>query len=160
MIEQKLLLVDDQPANLVSLEAVLEGEGRTLIKAYSGQEALKILLKEDISLVLLDVQMPGMDGFEVAELMRQRKDTQTIPIIFVTAISKEKKYVFKGYQAGAVDYLFKPLDPLILKSKVDFFLSLDKQRRELQQKLREAQAHRAAYEAGKSQRGEGSGNPS
>ena len=104
--------------------------------------------------------MPGMDGFEVAELTRQRKDTQTIPIIFVTAISKEKKYVFKGYQAGAVDYLFKPLDPLILKSKVDFFLSLDKQRRELQQKLREAQAHRAAYEAGKSQRGEGSGNPS
>ena len=160
MIEQKLLLVDDQPANLVSLEAVLEGEGRTLIKAHSGQEELKILLKEDISLVLLDVQMPGMDGFEVAELMRQRKDTQTIPIIFVTAISKEKKYVFKGYQAGAVDYLFKPLDPLILKSKVDFFLSLDKQRRELQQKLREAQAHRAAYEAGKSQRGEGSGNPS
>ena len=160
MIEQKLLLVDDQPANLVSLEAVLEVEGRTLIKAHSGQEALKILLKEDISLVLLDVQMPGMDGFEVAELMRQRKDTQTIPIIFVTAISKEKKYVFKGYQAGAVDYLFKPLDPLILKSKVDFFLSLDKQRRELQQKLREAQAHRAAYEAGKSQRGEGSGNPS
>ena len=160
MIEQKLLLVDDQPANLVSLEAVLEGEGRTLIKAHSGQEALKILLKEDISLVLLDVQMPGMYGFEVAELMRQRKDTQLVPIIFVTAISKEKKYVFKGYQAGAVDYLFKPLDPLILKSKVDFFLSLDKQRRELQQKLREAQAHRAAYEAGKSQRGEGSGNPS
>ena len=160
MIEQKLLLVDDQPANLVSLEAVLEGEGRTLIKAHAGLEGLKILLKEDISLVLLDVQMPGMDGFEVAELMRQRQDTPTIPIIFVTAISKEKKYVFKGYQAGAVDYLFKPLDPLILKSKVDFFLSLDKQRRELQQKLREAQAHRAAYEAGKSQRGEGSGNPS
>ena len=82
MIEQKLLLVDDQPANLVSLEAILEDEGRTLLKAESGQEALKILLKEDVSLVLLDVQMPGMDGFEVAELMRQRKDTQTIPIIF------------------------------------------------------------------------------
>lgn len=160
MIEQKLLLVDDQPANLVSLEAVLEGEGRTLMKAHSGQEALKILLKEDISLVLLDVQMPGMDGFEVAELMRQRKDTQTIPIIFVTAISKEKKYVFKGYQAGAVDYLFKPLDPLVLKSKVDFFLSLDKQRRELQAKLKEAQAHRAAYEAGKKRNGEGSDSSS
>ena len=140
MIEQKLLLVDDQPANLVSLEAILEDEGRTLLKAESGQEALKILLKEDVSLVLLDVQMPGMDGFEVAELMRQRKDTQTIPIIFVTAISKEKKYVFKGYQAGAVDYLFKPLDPLILKSKVNFFLELDRQRRELQVKLKEAQA--------------------
>ena len=160
MIEQKLLLVDDQPANLVSLEAVLEGEGRTLLKAHSGQEALKILLKEDISLVLLDVQMPGMDGFEVAELMRQRKDTQTIPIIFVTAISKEKKYVFKGYQAGAVDYLLKPLDPLILTSKVDFFLGLDKQRRELQAKLKEAQAHRAAYEAGKTRGEEGSGHSS
>jgi response regulator RpfG family c-di-GMP phosphodiesterase len=160
MIEQKLLLVDDQPANLVSLEAVLEGEGRTLLKAHSGQEALKILLKEDISLVLLDVQMPGMDGVEVAELMRQRKDTQTIPIIFVTAISKEKKYVFKGYQAGAVDYLFKPLDPLILTSKVDFFLGLDKQRRELQAKLKEAQAHRAAYEAGKTRGEEGSGHSS
>jgi response regulator RpfG family c-di-GMP phosphodiesterase len=160
MIEQKLLLVDDQPANLVSLEAVLEGEGHTLLKAHSGQEALKILLKEDISLVLLDVQMPGMDGFEVAELMRQRKDTQTIPIIFVTAISKEKKYVFKGYQAGAVDYLFKPLDPLILTSKVDFFLGLDKQRRELQAKLKEAQAHRAAYEAGKTRGEEGSGHSS
>jgi response regulator RpfG family c-di-GMP phosphodiesterase len=160
MIEQKLLLVDDQPANLVSLEAVLEGEGRTLLKAHSGQEALKILLKEDISLVLLDVQMPGMDGFEVAESMRQRKDTQTIPIIFVTAISKEKKYVFKGYQAGAVDYLFKPLDPLILTSKVDFFLGLDKQRRELQAKLKEAQAHRAAYEAGKTRGEEGSGHSS
>ncbi|BAP14232.1 MAG: chemotaxis protein CheY [Alcanivorax borkumensis] len=156
MIEQKLLLVDDQPANLVSLEAILESEGRILMKAHSGQEALKILLKEDISLVLLDVQMPGMDGFEVAELMRQRKDTQTIPIIFVTAISKEKKYVFRGYQAGAVDYLFKPLDPLILKSKVDFFLGLDKQRRQLQAKLKEAQAHRAAYEAGKTRGGEGS----
>ena len=160
MIEQKLLLVDDQPANLVSLEAVLECEGRTLLKAHSGQDALKILLKEDISLVLLDVQMPGMDGFEVAELMRQRKDTQTIPIIFVTAISKEKKYVFKGYQAGAVDYLFKPLDPLILTSKVDFFLGLDKQRRELQAKLKEAQAHRAAYEAGKTRGEEGSGHSS
>jgi response regulator RpfG family c-di-GMP phosphodiesterase len=156
MIEQKLLLVDDQPANLVSLEAILESEGRILMKAHSGQEALKILLKEDISLVLLDVQMPGMDGFEVAELMRQRKDTQTIPIIFVTAISKEKKYVFRGYQAGAVDYLFKPLDPLILKSKVDFFLGLDKQRRQLQAKLKEAQAHRAAYEAGKTRGEEGS----
>jgi response regulator RpfG family c-di-GMP phosphodiesterase len=92
----------------------------------------------------------------VAELMRQRKDTQTIPIIFVTAISKEKKYVFRGYQAGAVDYLFKPLDPLILKSKVDFFLGLDKQRRQLQAKLKEAQAHRAAYEAGKTRGEEGS----
>ncbi len=149
MIEQKLLLVDDQESNLVSLEAILEEEGRTLIKATSGPDALKILLKEDISLVLLDVQMPGMDGFEVAELMRQKKDTENIPIIFVTAISKEKQYVFKGYQSGAVDYLFKPLDPMILQSKVNFFLQLDRQRRELQEKLKEAQKYRAAYEAEK-----------
>jgi response regulator RpfG family c-di-GMP phosphodiesterase len=148
-IIQKVLLVDDQPANLVSLEAILEAEDRELIKANSGPEGLKVLLKEDISLVLLDVQMPGMDGFEMAELMRQRKDTQSIPIIFVTAISKEKQYVFKGYQVGAVDYLFKPLDPVILQSKVNFFLQLDRQRRELQQKLKQAQAHRAAYEEAK-----------
>lgn len=151
-MEQKILLVDDQPANLVSLEAILDGQGATLIKANSGPQALKILLKEDVSLVLLDVQMPGMDGFEVADLMHQRKDTQNIPIIFVTAISKEKKYVFKGYKAGAVDYLFKPLDPVILQSKVKFFLQLDAQRRELQEKLREAQAYRAAYEAEKLKR--------
>jgi response regulator RpfG family c-di-GMP phosphodiesterase len=149
MIEQRILMVDDQPSNLVSLDAILEAEGRVLLKATSGPEALKILLREDVSLVLLDVQMPGMDGFEVAELMRQRKDTQSIPIIFVTAISKEDKYVFRGYQVGAVDYLFKPLDPVILQSKVNFFLQLDRQRRELQEKLRQAQAHRAAYEAAK-----------
>jgi len=148
-IIQKLLLVDDQPANLVSLEAILDDDDRVLIKANSGSEGLKILLKEDISLVLLDVQMPGMDGFEMAELMRQRKDTQAIPIIFVTAISKEKQYVFRGYQVGAVDYLFKPLDPVILQSKVNFFLQLDRERRELQLKLKQAQAHRAAYEAAK-----------
>ena len=76
MIEQRILMVDDQPSNLVSLDAILEAEGRVLLKATSGPEALKILLREDVSLVLLDVQMPGMDGFEVAELMRQRKDTQ------------------------------------------------------------------------------------
>ena len=148
-IIQKILLVDDQPANLVSLEAILEDVDRELIKAGSGPEGLKALLKEDISLVLLDVQMPGMDGFEMAELMRARKDTASIPIIFVTAISKEKQYVFKGYQVGAVDYLFKPLDPVILQSKVNFFLQLDRQRRELQLKLKQAQAHRAAYEAAK-----------
>lgn len=149
MIEQKILLVDDEPANLVSLEAILEDDGRELLKAESGPEALKMLLNEDVSLVLLDVQMPEMDGFEVAELMRSRKSTQNIPIIFVTAISKEDQYVFKGYQVGAVDYLFKPLDPTILKSKVDFFLQLDRERRELQEKLKQAQAHRAAYEEAK-----------
>lgn len=154
-MQQKILLVDDEPANLVSLEAILEDDERELLKAESGPDALKLLLQEDVSLVLLDVQMPEMDGFEVAELMRNRKNTQNIPIIFVTAISKEDQYVFKGYQVGAVDYLFKPLDPTILKSKVDFFLKLDRERRELQEKLKEAQQHRAAYEQTKREGGSG-----
>jgi len=145
-IIQNILMVDDTPENLYSLEAILEAPGRNLIKANSGPEALKALLKNDISLVLLDVQMPGMDGFEVAEIMRSNPKTKNVPIVFVTAINKDQKYVFKGYQTGAVDYLFKPLDPVILASKIDFFLSLDMQRRELERKIREAQAHRAAYE--------------
>lgn len=150
-IIQTVLMVDDTPENLYSLEAILEAPGRTLVKAASGPEALKVLLKSDVSLVLLDVQMPGMDGFEVAEIMRSNPKTKNVPIVFVTAISKDQKYVFRGYQAGAIDYLFKPLDPVILASKVDFFLSLDRQRRELERKIKAAQAHRAAYEREKTQ---------
>ena len=97
MDKQKILMVDDKPENLIALDAVLEDESRELIKAYSGNEALKVLLKETVSLVLLDVQMPGMDGFEVAELMHSNQKIAKVPIIFVTAISKEKKYVVKGY---------------------------------------------------------------
>ena len=145
-IVQTVLMVDDTPENLYSLEAILEAPNRTLVKASSGPEALKVLLKSDVSLVLLDVQMPGMDGFEVAEIMRSNPKTKNVPIVFVTAISKDQKYVFRGYQTGAVDYLFKPLDPVVLASKVDFFLQLDRQRRELERKIKAAQAHRAAYE--------------
>lgn len=133
--KQKILIVDDKPENLIALEAVLEDDSRELLKAYSGNEALKILLKERVALVLLDVQMPEMDGFEVAELMHSNQKIAKVPIIFVTAISKEKKYVMKGYQAGAVDYLFKPIEPIILKSKVKFFLELDQQKRELEKML-------------------------
>lgn len=154
-----ILMVDDTPENLYSLEAILEAPGRTLVKANSGPEALKVLLKQDVSLVLLDVQMPGMDGFEVAEIMRSNPKTKNVPIVFVTAINKDQKYVFKGYQAGAVDYLFKPLDPVILASKIDFFLQLDRQRRDLERKIREAQAHRAAYEREKIARAGGSQTP-
>lgn len=150
-IIQTILMVDDTPENLYSLEAVLEAPGRKLVKANSGPEALKVLLKHDVSLVLLDVQMPGMDGFEVAEIMRSNPKTKNVPIVFVTAINKDQKYVFKGYQAGAVDYLFKPLDAVILASKVDFFLQLDHQRKELERKIKAAQAHRAAYEREKQQ---------
>lgn len=154
-----ILMVDDTPENLYSLEAILEAPGRTLVKANSGPEALKVLLKQDVSLVLLDVQMPGMDGFEVAEIMRSNPKTKNVPIVFVTAINKDQKYVFKGYQAGAVDYLFKPLDPVILASKIDFFLQLDRQRRDLERKIREAQAHRAAYEREKIARAGGAQTP-
>ena len=132
---QKILMVDDRPENLIALEAVLEAPNRELIKANSGEQALKLLLRHRFALVLLDVQMPGMDGFEVAELMRANKAIAKTPIIFVTAISKEDKYKFKGYEVGAVDYLMKPIEPVILVSKVNFFLDLDKQKRILEKKL-------------------------
>ncbi|MCP4545051.1 MAG: hybrid sensor histidine kinase/response regulator [bacterium] len=119
-----ILLVDDRPENLYALESVLEEPGLNLIKASSGDEALRVVLEQDFALILLDVQMPGMDGFEVAELLRSNDLTKRIPIIFVTAISKEQRNVFKGYEAGAVDYIFKPLDQHILKSKVRIFSEL------------------------------------
>jgi response regulator RpfG family c-di-GMP phosphodiesterase len=143
--KQKILMVDDKPENLVALEAVLEDDSRELIKAYSGNEALKVLLKDEVALVLLDVQMPGMDGFEVAELMHSNKKIAKVPIIFVTAISKEKKYVVKGYEVGAVDYLFKPIEPLILKSKVKFFLELAQQKRELEKMLEKSRMSEQSF---------------
>lgn len=126
-------MVDDHRENLIALEAILEAPGRQLVMATSGNEALQLALKNDFSLVLLDVQMPEMDGFEVAQLLRQGKKTRNTPIIFVTAISKEHKYVFQGYECGAVDYLFKPIDQQVLTAKVEVFLELDQQKRRLQQ---------------------------
>ncbi len=120
--QASLSLVDDRPENLYVLENILAGLDCQLLKATSGQEALRLVLKHELALVLLDVQMPGMDGLEVAELMRGNQETQEAPIIFVTAISREQKYVFKGYEVGAVDFLPKPIDPEILKSKVSVFL--------------------------------------
>jgi len=144
-IEQKILIVDDYEPNLVSLEAVLDDKNWTLVKATSGIQALKLLLENDVSLVLLDVQMPEMDGFEVAQMMRKNPRTQTVPIIFLTAISKEDQYIYKGYQAGAVDYLCKPINPTILRSKVEFFIKLDRQKKELEEKLLRAREHLNAY---------------
>lgn len=132
--KSNILIVDDKPENLISLGAVLEDDKVNLVKAYSGNEALTRILEYDFALVLLDVQMPDMDGFETAELMRVNKKTRHVPIIFVTAISKDKQHVFKGYESGAVDYIFKPLDPLILKNKVATFLDLDRQRRLIEKK--------------------------
>jgi PAS domain S-box-containing protein len=132
-----ILIVDDREENLLALEGWLEDLDLKIVKATSGNEALGLMLEEDFALILLDVQMPEMDGFETAELMRLSEKTKNIPIIFVTAISKERKHVFKGYQAGAVDYLFKPLDPDILKAKVQVFLQLYRQKRILEETSKE-----------------------
>jgi two-component system, sensor histidine kinase len=119
-----LLLVDDREDGLLALEAVLSSPNLNLVKAKSGQEALAHLLNYDFALILMDVQMPEMDGFEAASYIKQNPRTQHIPIIFITAISKENSHIYKGYEAGAVDYLFKPFDPHILKSKVSVFIDL------------------------------------
>jgi len=113
-----ILLVDDRPENLLALEGTLEDENYNLFKATSGREALRMVLKYDFDLILLDVQMPEMDGFEVAKLLRGKEKSKAIPIIFITAISKEPKYIHKGYEVGAENYLFKPIDPDVLKSKI------------------------------------------
>ncbi len=128
----KILLVDDRPDNLFVLESILKSPELTLIKATSGNEALSLVLEHDFALALLDVQMPVMNGFETAELLRGFEKTKHIPIIFITAINKEEKFIFKGYQSGAVDYLFKPLHPDILKSKVNIFLDLYRQQKMLE----------------------------
>lgn len=137
-----ILVVDDQNSNLIAMEAVFEGEPVDLVKASSGAEALKILLQRDFALVLLDVQMPDLDGFEVAEIMRSNPRTESTPIIFLTAISKEQRYIFRGYETGAVDYLFKPIDPAILRSKVRVFLDLERKNRSLRESLRLLQQER------------------
>ena len=146
---QAVLIVDDTPQNLVALEVVLEDMPCELVTASSGPQALNKLLKEEFALVLLDVQMPNMDGFEVAEIMRSNKRTANVPIIFVTANSREERNVHKGYKAGAVDFLFKPIDPTVLRSKVNFFLQLDQQKRRLEAKIRASKesekVFRAAY---------------
>ena len=119
-----ILLVDDHRENLLALEATLEPLGHRLVRASSGREALKHLLAEDFALVLLDVQMPGMDGFETATYIKQRGRTRELPIIFITAINKDRDHVFRGYETGAVDYIFKPFDQDVLRSKVSVFIDL------------------------------------
>ena len=120
----KLLLVDDRPENLLALEAILEPLDTDLVRASSGEEALRQLLSEEYAAILLDVQMPGLDGFQTAELIKRRERTKHVPILFLTAISKDAEHIFRGYSAGAVDYLMKPFDPLILRSKVAVFIEL------------------------------------
>jgi signal transduction histidine kinase/DNA-binding response OmpR family regulator len=126
-----ILLVDDRPENLLAMETILADLGQNLVSASSAHEALRFLLVEDVALILLDVQMPGLNGFELAELIRERERTQHTPIIFVSATSRDEQYVFKGYSLGAVDYLTKPFQPEILKSKVRFFTKLFLQNQEI-----------------------------
>lgn len=128
-----ILIVDDRPENLLVLESILYNMECNIIKATSGNEALSLMFDYNFALVLLDVQMPEMDGFEIAELMRSNSRTRFTPIIFVTAISKEKKCIFKGYEVGAVDYLFKPIEPVVLQSKVKFFIELYNQNKIIEQ---------------------------
>lgn len=119
-----ILLVDDRPENLLALEAVLESQHYKLIKANSGEEALRSLLRYEFAVIVLDVQMPGMDGIETAKLIKAREKTKDIPIIFISANSKEAEHLFAGYSAGAIDYMVKPFIPQILKSKIEGFVNM------------------------------------
>ncbi|WP_274630984.1 response regulator [Arvimicrobium flavum] len=125
------LLVDDLEENLLSLEALLRRDDIRLLKARSGDEALELLLQHDVALALVDVQMPGLNGFELAELMRGNERTRRVPIIFVTAGTGDSQRRFRGYEAGAVDFIQKPIEPDILRSKVDVFFELYRQRQQL-----------------------------
>lgn len=141
--QANVLLVDDRPEQLLSMESVLAELGQNLVRASSAREALRFLLLEDVALILLDVQMPGVNGFEFAELIRERERTQHTPIIFVSATSVDEQYIFKGYSLGAVDYLTKPIVPEILLSKVRFFTKLFLQNQEIKRQsemLEEANA--------------------
>jgi signal transduction histidine kinase len=124
----KILLVDDLENNLLALSALLDRPGVELLTARTGPDALELLLAHPVALTLIDVQMPGMDGFELAELMRGSERTRSVPIIFVTAGASDARRVFQGYESGAVDFLYKPIDPHILKSKVDVFIELEQQK--------------------------------
>lgn len=125
------LLVDDLDENLLSLEALLRRDGLVLLKARSGDEALELLLRHEIALALIDVQMPGLDGFELAELMRGNERTRGVPIIFVTAGNADSQRRFRGYEAGAVDFIYKPIEPDILRSKTGVFFQLYQQRQQI-----------------------------
>jgi signal transduction histidine kinase len=138
----RILIVDDYPENLLALEAILNGTGHTVVRANSGREALKALLAQDCALILMDVAMPDLNGYETAELIRGRERCRLTPIIFLTAHNKADAHVFKGYSVGAVDYLFKPFVPEVLLSKVNVFVELYTNREMLK---RQASALEQAY---------------
>jgi CheY-like chemotaxis protein len=140
----KILLVDDEPKSLYALQELLSTLGENLMTAQSGEEALRLALKNDFAVILLDVRMPGIDGFETAKLIRNRERSRLTPVIFLTAAADEMTSMFRGYEVGAVDYLMKPVVPEILKSKVSVFVELHRKSerlRESEDKLRRLAAH-------------------
>lgn len=143
----KILLVDDVPANLTALEAVFAPLGCELVFASSGEEALRALLRDDFAVIILDVQMPGLDGFQTADLIRRRERSRHIPIVFLTAVSKEREFIFRGYERGAVDYLVKPFNPDILRAKISVLVELHQRREQVRMQAEELLRHeRAALE--------------
>ncbi|TDD84597.1 response regulator [Actinomadura rubrisoli] len=127
----KILLVDDREENLIALEAILSSLDQDLVRARSGEDALKALLTDDYAVILLDVVMPGMDGFETARDIKRRKKTRDLPIIFLTAVNSDPDYAFRGYAAGAVDFISKPFDPWVLRAKVSVFVELHNKNKQL-----------------------------
>ncbi|MDQ3264766.1 MAG: hybrid sensor histidine kinase/response regulator [Myxococcota bacterium] len=136
VVAPAILIVDDLPQNLLALEATLESLGVELIRAQSGEEALRQLLEREFALIILDVQMPGLNGLETAELIKKRERSSHIPIIFITALSREAAYVFKGYGQGAVDYLLKPVDPEIVRAKASVFVELFRRGEQIKQQAK------------------------
>src|SRR5512144_2038100 len=134
----RVLLVDDDERNLLAVATVLEDLGEVVL-ARSGEEALRHLLKNDFAVILLDVYMPGMDGYETAQIIRSRDQTKGIPIVFLSAVNKEAEHLLRGYSMGAVDYVFKPVDPVVLRSKVAVFVDLFAKTREVERKARQEQ---------------------
>ena len=143
----KLLIVDDLPENLRALNALIRESDRSVYQASSGEEALALLLEHDFALAILDVQMPEMDGFELAQLMRGTEKTRHIPIVFVTAAGKEMNFAFQGYESGAVDFLHKPLDINAVQSKVNVFVALHQQRAETRRQVQALEHSRQQQEA-------------
>jgi len=139
-----ILLVDDRAEDLLALEVILQRPGLRLVTASSGAEALRVVLREDFAVILLDVTMPGMQGFEVAELIKQRSRSRHIPIIFLTAESKDVASIYRGYSAGAVDYILKPIDPGVVRAKVGVFVELHRRGEEIRQQA-EASLRRLSF---------------
>ncbi|MEV6399279.1 response regulator [Streptomyces sp. NPDC051907] len=136
-----ILLVDDMEDNLVALEAVLGSLNEPLVRARSGEEAMKALLRHKFAVVLLDVRMPGMDGFETASNIKRLDQTKDVPIIFLTGTDADSGYAFRGYATGAADFLTKPFDPWVLRAKVNVFLDLHRKNRQLERMLARERDH-------------------